>query len=214
MNFAELYKENRRAVQRALTAMWCGEASNESQIAYIRQMKEVIGDLFAPKNAVPVVQCMNSYKPVESVDENKAKAVVGTLWQAEYSPYEHQYQCWNTLLNEKTSDGKPMSICVTTGTGSGKTECFMMPLVHDLVNQEQNGFIQALFLYPLNALMEDQKERLEALLKGTNLTYAVYNGDLPELGSLAAGRAAGGLRRSGCRSCRTGQRRLYLHRLG
>lgn len=181
MNFAELYNDNRNAVQRALTAMWCGEASNESQVQYIRQMKEVIGDLFAPKNAVPVVQCMNSYKSVFSVSDETAKAEVGTLWKAPYSPYEHQYQSWHTLLSEKSSDGKPMSICVTTGTGSGKTECFMMPLVHDLIAQGQAGQIQALFLYPLNALMEDQKERLESLLQGTNLTYAVYNGDLPEL---------------------------------
>ena len=181
MNFAELYKENRKSVERALTAMWCGEASNESQVAYIRQMKEVIGDLFAPKNAVPVVQCMNSYKPVHSVSEETAKAEVGQLWKAPYSPYEHQYQSWHTLLNEKSADGKPMSICVTTGTGSGKTECFMMPLVYDLMQQQQSGEIQALFLYPLNALMEDQKERLEKLLEGTSLTYAVYNGDLPEM---------------------------------
>ena len=82
MNFAELYKENRRSVERALTAMWCGEASNESQVAYIKQMKEVIGDLFAPKNAVPVVQCMNSYKSVSSVSDETAKAVVGSLWKA------------------------------------------------------------------------------------------------------------------------------------
>jgi ATP-dependent helicase YprA (DUF1998 family) len=84
------------------------------------------------------------------------------------------------LLNQKTDDGKPKSIVVTTGTGSGKTECFMMPLVHDLSLQGKQNEIQAIFLYPLNALMEDQKDRLETLLKNTNLTYAVYNGDLPE----------------------------------
>jgi CRISPR/Cas system-associated endonuclease/helicase Cas3 len=74
-----------------------------------------------------------------------------------------------------------MSIVVTTGTGSGKTECFMMPLVYDLLQNPKANEIQALFLYPLNALMEDQKERLEELLCGTNLSYAVYNGDLPEI---------------------------------
>lgn len=63
----------------------------------------------------------------------------------------------------------------------------MMPLVHDLSLHAQPGMIQALFLYPLNALMEDQKERLEELLTsaeettGTRLTYTVYNGDLPEM---------------------------------
>lgn len=59
----------------------------------------------------------------------------------------------------------------------------MMPLVYDLLQTNGNNRVdqvQAIFLYPLNALMEDQKERLEKLLEGTELHYAVYNGDLPE----------------------------------
>lgn len=187
MNFSELYRNNRTAVERALVAMWCGESHNDSQRSYVKQMKTVIGDLFAPKNAVPVVQCMNSYLPVESSKEEEAKALVGSLWKFPYAPYEHQYKCWDVLLRQKTSDDKPKSIVVTTGTGSGKTECFMMPLIHDLSLHAQPQVIQALFLYPLNALMEDQKERLEELLTiaevttGTKLTYTVYNGDLPEM---------------------------------
>lgn len=187
MNFAELYNNNRIAVEKTMLSMWCGESSNESQAAYIKQMHDVIKDLFAPQNAVPVVQCMNSYLPVHSVSAQEAESIVGDLWQRTlpegkyYPPYEHQYQSWNTLLNQTAINGKPMSICVTTGTGSGKTECFMLPLVHDLLQQPRRNAIQAIFLYPLNALMEDQKERLEQLLKDTNLTYTVYNGDLPEI---------------------------------
>ena len=73
-----------------------------------------------------------------------------------------------------------MSIVVTTGTGSGKTEWFMLPLVQDLIEHHIPEQVQAIFLYPLNALMEDQKARMEKLLAGTNLTFAVYNGDMPE----------------------------------
>ena len=180
MNFKELYDNNRAAIETLLTAMWCGEARDERQKKYAERMKGAIGELFAPSEAYPVVQCMNLYKSVNSVSADDAKALVGGLWTKTFPPYEHQYQCWNTLLNKKSDDGKPMSIVVTTGTGSGKTECFMMPLVHDLIQTGKSNQIQALFLYPLNALMEDQKERLEEMLKGTELTYAVYNGDLPE----------------------------------
>ena len=106
MIFANMYKENRNAVERALRAMWCGEAGNESQNAYATQLREVIKDLFAPKKAVPVVQCMNSYLSVHSVSGEVARATVGTLWdkpeQKSYNPYEHQYQCWKTLLEEKS----------------------------------------------------------------------------------------------------------------
>lgn len=180
MNFSELYNNNRTAVERALVAMWCGESANDSQRSYIKQLKTIIGDMFAPKNAVPIVQCMNSYEPVYSVSVEEAKAIIGSLWKETYPPYEHQYKSWNALLNQTTQDGKPKSIVVTTGTGSGKTECFMMPLIYDLIRNAIPGEIQALFLYPLNALMEDQKERLEKLLAGTELYYTVYNGDLPE----------------------------------
>ena len=183
MNFSELYNNNRKAVSRALTAMWCGEAHNDSQWAYVRQLRAIIGNLFAPKNAVPVVQCMNAYESVHSVSSEAAQSLVGGLWKFPYPPYEHQYKCWDALLNQKVEiDGKqkPKSIVVTTGTGSGKTECFMMPLVCDLKRKYLPCTVQAIFLYPLNALMEDQKERMEQLLDGSELTYTVYNRDLPE----------------------------------
>ena len=183
MNFSELYINNKRDVERRFASLWGSEANNEGQRAHVEQLKSKIANLFAPDTAIPVVQCMNSYKSVHSVSADDAKKLVGKLWTSKFDPYEHQYQCWNTLLNENF-EGKPMSICVTTGTGSGKTECFMMPLVQDLVEynatHDVEGQIQALFLYPLNALMEDQKERLEKMLAGTGIKYTVYNGDLPE----------------------------------
>ena len=180
MNFKELYDNNCKAIETLLSAMWCGDPRNVQQKKYAEQVKALVKEVFAPSTAYPVVQCMNLYKSVHSVSAEEAKSLVGNLWTASYPPYEHQYKCWDALLKKKTPEGKPMSIVVTTGTGSGKTECFMMPLVHDLVLAGQTNQIQALFLYPLNALMEDQKERLEKMLEGTNLTYAVYNGDLPE----------------------------------
>lgn len=195
MNFADLYNNNRTAVEKTMLSMWCGESSNDSQASYIKQLRGVISNLFAPNNAVPVVQCMNSYLPVHSVTAYQAEGLVGNLWQKTlpigkyYPPYEHQYLSWDNLLNKTVlidGEAKPKSICVTTGTGSGKTECFMLPLVQDLLHPkkpqpiEQGPSIKAIFLYPLNALMEDQKERLEKILKDTELTYTVYNGDLPE----------------------------------
>jgi DEAD/DEAH box helicase domain-containing protein len=186
LRFADLYRNNKAAVERTLASMWCGETINESQKAYVKQLRKIIGQIFCPDGAVPLVQCMNSYKNVFTVSNEKAEAVVGDLWRKclpegkYWPPYEHQYQSWNTLLNKKTDDGLYKSIVVTTGTGSGKTECFMMPLVRDLLDENKKEQVQAIFIYPLNALMEDQKERLEKLVAGTDLTYSVYNSDLPE----------------------------------
>ena len=185
--FAELYRKNRIAVEKTLSTMWCGEVRNDSQRAYAEQLQEIIPEVFAPKDAMPLVQCMNSYESVYPDHKFDADKLLGNLWrktmpnaEVYYDPYEHQYQCWKTLLKDTTDDGKPMSIVVTTGTGSGKTECFMLPLVQDLLDNFQPQTVQAIFLYPLNALMEDQKARMQKLLMGTGLKFAVYNGDMPE----------------------------------
>jgi DEAD/DEAH box helicase domain-containing protein len=60
---------------------------------------------------------------------------------------------------------------VTTGTGSGKTECFLLPLFHSLVSESlrwnstgRTRAMRALILYPLNALAEDQMVRLRTAL--------------------------------------------------
>ncbi len=185
--FAELYRNNKAAVEKTLSAMWCGEARNESQKGYINQLMQIIPEVFAPKDAMPLVQCMNSYETIYPEHISEAEEMLGMLWRKTmpspdiyYPPYEHQYQCWKTLLKDKTTDGKNMSIVVTTGTGSGKTECFMLPLVQDLIDNYKTDTVQAIFLYPLNALMEDQKARMEKLLAGTDLKFAVYNGDMPQ----------------------------------
>lgn len=178
LRFSELYAQSKAAVRSALTSMWCSEARNESQQAYAEQISHKIDEMFAPDYAMPLVQCMNSYRSIPSDKMSEANNLVGGLWTKPFPPYIHQYDCWRHL-NEETRDGKKKSIVVTTGTGSGKTECFMLPLVNDLKDPLQEG-IQAIFLYPLNALMEDQKDRLQKTIAGTGLKFAVYNGNLPE----------------------------------
>lgn len=179
MKFTDIYKNSKQAVTDTLTAMWCSEAKNESQQAYAKQLKEVIEDAFAPKNTMPLVQCMDPYKAVHTVSPEEAKKIISPLWKENFTPYEHQYQSWKAL-QENTPNGEKKSIVVTTGTGSGKTECFMLPLVHNLSQKEHTEQIEAIFLYPLNALMEDQKDRLQNILSSTNLKFAVYNGNTPE----------------------------------
>ena len=90
MNFSNLYHDNKDAVVKALQSMWCSEADNASQTKSAERLREILSDLFAPKDAFPLVQCMNSYEPVHSVPVEKAKEIVGGLWTSKYKPYEHQ----------------------------------------------------------------------------------------------------------------------------
>ena len=186
LKFAEIYRNNSRAVEKAVKSLWCGQAQNESQRSYIRQISHLLKHVLTPDNAVPLVECTNKYRPVSSVSAQEADDLVGGLWRKscaphdDWVPFEHQYQAWKTLLSDKTDEGKHLSMVIKTGTGSGKTEAFMIPLVYDLLRENKKEQTQAIFLYPLNALMEDQKERMQKLLEGTELKFAVYNGELPE----------------------------------
>jgi ATP-dependent helicase YprA (DUF1998 family) len=97
-------------------------------------------------------------------------------------PYTHQVNAWRTLLDEK-----PRSTVITTGTGSGKTECFMVPILDDLIREYEQCQsplvgVRALFLYPLNALINSQQERLDAWTKrfGNGVRFCLYNGKTEE----------------------------------
>ncbi|MBW8190310.1 DEAD/DEAH box helicase [Neiella marina] len=98
---------------------------------------------------------------------------------ADFRPFEHQLTAWQTLL-----DDNPKSVVVTSGTGSGKTECFMVPVINDLFREIERTKkplvgVRALFLYPLNALINSQQERLDAWTRhfGGDMRYCLYNGN-------------------------------------
>ncbi len=80
---------------------------------------------------------------------------------------------------KQIADGQ--SLVITTGTGSGKTESFLYPIINEIIklkseNNNSDG-IKALFLYPMNALVNDQMRRVREMLSGTGITYGMYTGD-------------------------------------
>jgi len=179
LSFEQLYTNAKEAVRSRLTSMWCDNPLSESQRNYAEQLRKLIDtEVFAPRNAMPLVQCMDRYKSIDAKEE-QIKELVGDLWKKDYPPYKHQYECWKAL-SEVDGKGRKKSIVVTSGTGSGKTECFMLPLIHDLCKSNNTGQVEAIILYPLNALMEDQLARWNEYLDGTNLKFAVYNGSTIE----------------------------------
>lgn len=74
-----------------------------------------------------------------------------------YKPHRHQAEAFARLCGDE-----PQSTLVTTGTGSGKTECFMYPVLDYCARMRQEGQqgIKAIFLYPMNALATNQARRL------------------------------------------------------
>ena len=102
-------------------------------------------------------------------------------FKREWHPYLHQLNAWQSLLGE---DWK--SVLVSSGTGSGKTECFLIPILEDLTrelaaNPTPIVGVRALMLYPLNALINSQRQRLSAWTHayGGKIRFCLYNGDTP-----------------------------------
>lgn len=91
--------------------------------------------------------------------------------------YEHQESAIKSI-----NEGKNVIIC--TGTGSGKTESFLIPIVNAIIKERKNPNyrpgVRALLLYPMNALVNDQLNRIRKLLKGSNVTYGRYTSELQE----------------------------------
>ncbi len=79
---------------------------------------------------------------------------------------------------------------ISTGTGSGKTECFLYPIISRCLQLRDEGSppgIVAILVYPMNALAEDQLGRLRGLLAGTGVPFGMYIGKTPERRADVAG---------------------------
>lgn len=108
-----------------------------------------------------------------------------------FTPYGHQAAAFARLRSpEIESPGsRPLPTLVTTGTGSGKTECFLFPILDHVLRVRRDPGrastgLKALILYPMNALANDQALRLARLITDTaggsnplaGVTAALYTG--------------------------------------
>jgi ATP-dependent helicase YprA (DUF1998 family)/SOS-response transcriptional repressor LexA len=97
--------------------------------------------------------------------------------------YGHQEEAIRAIHAGRTT-------LVSTGTGSGKTECFLYPIVSKSLALRDAGAptgISAVIVYPMNALAEDQLWRLRSLLAGTGIPFGMYVGKTPEHENEVAG---------------------------
>lgn len=83
--------------------------------------------------------------------------------------YLHQSEAIAHLLGPEAGP-----VVVTTGTGSGKTECFLLPVIQNAVEDSvrfRHPGLTALLVYPMNALANDQEERIQQYLKASGHTH-------------------------------------------
>ncbi|KAB1503861.1 DEAD/DEAH box helicase [Corynebacterium sp. 320] len=107
-------------------------------------------------------------------------------WLPDYfKPYRHQAEAFARLRSVDVTTGedhRPQPTLVVTGTGSGKTESFLYPIL-DHCRRTQGSGIKALILYPMNALASDQERRLAELISSeaalAGVSAGLYTGEVP-----------------------------------
>lgn len=104
-------------------------------------------------------------------------------WPRDFpQPYRHQEAAWERL---STLHGPARPTLVTTGTGSGKTESFLVPILDHCRRERERGRdgVKAVLLYPMNALATDQAQRLNSRLaedeRLSDVRAGLYVGDTP-----------------------------------
>lgn len=131
----------------------------------------------------PYIEANPAYKTIKNGIEKSSKIpveikiILNRMIECEMgvfkSPYSHQIQAIEAFYSNH-------DLFVATGTGSGKTECFMWPMITKLVNEakdkpnswKQRG-VRAMMLYPMNALVSDQIARLRRMI-GTDNFYNMF----------------------------------------
>ncbi|MCQ6958306.1 DEAD/DEAH box helicase [Mucilaginibacter aquariorum] len=182
MNFKNLYHQINNRLKEAIISLWAtGDATMQRYFSQILEREGLMAE--------PVFQTGFPWEPSpltfgeadkvfsrDFIDKLAAIRDPNFQFPHERHPYKHQYESWDTLLNLRRS------IAVTTGTGSGKTECFMLPVLYDIFKHKRDSVgVNAIFLYPLNALIGSQKKRVDAWCRALGgIKYAVYNGNTPE----------------------------------
>lgn len=141
---------------------------------------DLAGFLTSPETGMfrgPYVRTRLPYAPADS-----NASVLG--WSPEwFTPYQHQADAFERLASSISGvERRPQPTLVVTGTGSGKTESFLYPIIDHCarIDGRRRG-IKALLLYPMNALANDQATRLAKLLHDdpalSNVTAGKFTGE-------------------------------------
>ena len=92
-----------------------------------------------------------------------------------FPPYKHQYESFKRLSS--LNGHQPQPTLLTTGTGSGKTESFLYPVLDYCYQKRDQQGIKVIILYPMNALATDQAKRLaETIFQDSRLNGSVTAG--------------------------------------
>ena len=103
----------------------------------------------------PYIQLPLPFRKTKDAGEKRRFAPA--MEEMRFAPYVHQVKSFERL-------GAYESTLVATGTGSGKTECFALPILAHCAKYRGVAGIRAILIYPMNALATDQAKRFAELI--------------------------------------------------
>ena len=166
---------------------------------YNEQLKE----LLCHDNAVvrgPYLQISHNFPKGANIQELIEEGILSREFiKLGYEPflnrrlYAHQEEAIRKVISGR-------NVVVSTGTGSGKTESFIIPILNHLMGEKEAGTlsqgVRVMLLYPLNALANDQMERMRAILSNyPEITFGTFTGETEETRAEADSKDAGQIRR-------------------
>ena len=116
--------------------------------------------------------------PVEKLTDVLDETIIDGLKKYGFSGVlEFQNESVRTILSGKNT-------IISAPTGSGKTEAFTIPILQKILKNSSPGVI-ALFIYPLNALIDDQVSKIKKLIQDCDLenkiaAYSIHGGQIKE----------------------------------
>ena len=131
-----------------------------------------------------MVQLNPAFKPGRNTDELIEAGVLhpdvrGAFSLSDGTPWTfhiHQDRAFESVQRGN-------NLVMTTGTGSGKSLCYIGPVIDEVVRRGSGNGIKALVIYPMNALVNSQKQELEKFLSTPNapkVTFDQYTGQESE----------------------------------
>lgn len=124
----------------------------------------------APNIAARKTMPARAAQTVPFPDDAHPRLIEGLRARGIASLYTHQATAW-----QQVRDGK--HIIVVTGTASGKTLCYNLPVLDRLLRDDQ---ARALYLFPTKALAQDQVANLQSLISNLQFPISTYDGDTPQ----------------------------------
>ena len=138
----------------------------------------------------PLIQVNPNYKRATSVDklvtDGTLDPVCAEIFRSNQTAQNPQGEPLSLYKHQEQAIAlatEGQSYVVTTGTGSGKSLCFFIPIVNAVVADKKKGGgkrTRAIVVYPMNALANSQQEELEKYLKNVEgerpVTFARYTG--------------------------------------